>query len=572
MPSRNAASPDDKLALDKPTFCGTVTEARYAARERRERKPQPWAVRKLMVVVVFGIMGYTGYVYAGRFSVRLMHGGRRPAGIGLLAGWSVLYMWMVWAYIKVVLTPPGNACDYVPKTPQPLFPRAQWDAAQDPYGYDSAESYDSRAAALTDIETGRIGGPSYEELAIAAPPPAHVPGAPNGSVPETSMANGNGHAPAPVPRPRAGSPLAEVAGGGGTRGIGTGAGIGRGVSRVVASPRRHRCCRRTFFLNFSLATLVFTLYTFFSLLAFNVNVGGGGARGGGGVGETDVDPQEVVVMALAALFALFTFSLGVAHTRFILLSQTTVESLGVQRLKEREGAGLADAGIGCWEVGTKRRALKAYDAEWGAPDTEGNVWWPGSARKGWEDVMGRSVGGRWGGGLDAIAPLLCASGVRALDRVLALSPRVRVLDTELGFHALDPEHWTSPGPRILDSSLDSEHWTLDSGPQFSLRPPSGQARLWCVEHGGLPPPPPPPPPPPSPLPRPFSPLLPPSPLPRPFSPLPPAPSLPLPPPPLSPPPIPIGAPLGDGLHYVPNPRFDADGRWRRRSEWPAELR
>jgi hypothetical protein len=41
--------------LDKPTFCGTITEARYAARERCERK--------LMVVVIFGIMGYTGYVY-----------------------------------------------------------------------------------------------------------------------------------------------------------------------------------------------------------------------------------------------------------------------------------------------------------------------------------------------------------------------------------------------------------------------------------------------------------------------------------------------------------------------------
>jgi hypothetical protein len=46
------------------------------------------------------------------------------------------------------------------------------------------------------------------------------------------------------------------------------------------------------------------------------------------------------------------FSLGVAHTRFILLSQ------------------------------------KSYDAEWGALDTEGNVWWPGSARAGWEDVIG----------------------------------------------------------------------------------------------------------------------------------------------------------------------------------------
>ncbi|KAJ7904155.1 hypothetical protein B0H13DRAFT_2510781 [Mycena leptocephala] len=125
---------------------------------------------------------------AGRFSVRVMHGGRRPAGIGLLAG--------------VILTPPGKACDYVLKTPQPLFPRAQWDAAQDAYGYDSAESYDSCAAALTDIETGHIGGPSYKELAITAPPPAHVPGAANESVPETSMPNGSWHAPAPAPPPR----------------------------------------------------------------------------------------------------------------------------------------------------------------------------------------------------------------------------------------------------------------------------------------------------------------------------------------------------------------------------------
>jgi hypothetical protein len=46
-----------------------------------------------------------------------------------------------------------------------------------------------------------------------------------------------------------------------------------------------------FFLAFAYATAVFTIYTFGSLLAFNV-------RGGGGVGETDVDPQEVVIIAL----------------------------------------------------------------------------------------------------------------------------------------------------------------------------------------------------------------------------------------------------------------------------------
>jgi hypothetical protein len=52
-----------------------------------------------------------------------------------------------------------------------------------------------------------------------------------------------------------------------------------------------------FFLNFSLATLVFTLYTFFSLLAFNINISSSSASSRG-VGETDIDPQEVVVMAL----------------------------------------------------------------------------------------------------------------------------------------------------------------------------------------------------------------------------------------------------------------------------------
>lgn len=79
---QNATAPSDKLALSRPTLCGTISEARYTARERREarsQKPQPWVVRKLMVFIVLAIMGYTAYVYAGRFFVRLLHHGRRPA-------------------------------------------------------------------------------------------------------------------------------------------------------------------------------------------------------------------------------------------------------------------------------------------------------------------------------------------------------------------------------------------------------------------------------------------------------------------------------------------------------------
>jgi palmitoyltransferase len=35
--------------------------------------------------------------------------------------------------------------------------------------------------------------------------------------------------------------------------------------------------------------------------------------------------------------------------------------------------------------------------------------------------------------------------------------------------------------------------------------------------------------------------------------------------------VPIGGPVSDGLTYPVNPRFDAQGRQRPRSEWPAEL-
>ena len=35
--------------------------------------------------------------------------------------------------------------------------------------------------------------------------------------------------------------------------------------------------------------------------------------------------------------------------------------------------------------------------------------------------------------------------------------------------------------------------------------------------------------------------------------------------------VPVGQSPDDGLSYTPNPRFDEEGRWRPRSEWPKEL-
>ncbi|KAJ6465743.1 hypothetical protein C8R45DRAFT_1022218, partial [Mycena sanguinolenta] len=148
-----------KIALDKPTFCGTITTARER-REKRLSKPQPWLVRKLTVPLTAGIMRYAGYVYAGRFAVRLMRGGRRR--------------------------------EYISKTPQLLLPaltrtQADWDAydaqreqdrreqaeayaahASSPQNPDVADdatsSFDWRDRAERDEDgmgEGRVGGPVY---------------------------------------------------------------------------------------------------------------------------------------------------------------------------------------------------------------------------------------------------------------------------------------------------------------------------------------------------------------------------------------------------------------------------
>ncbi|KAJ6578700.1 hypothetical protein DFH09DRAFT_1148109 [Mycena vulgaris] len=83
-------------------------------------------------------------------------------------------------------TPSSSKRGYVSKTPQPLFPRGQWNAETP---HPPASSSD---ASLEDIEAGRIGGPAYEEFQIdnspAAPPAVHVPGT---TLPLPALANGH---------------------------------------------------------------------------------------------------------------------------------------------------------------------------------------------------------------------------------------------------------------------------------------------------------------------------------------------------------------------------------------------
>lgn len=56
------------------TCCGVIREAKNEAREKHARrpKPQPWIVLKLTVGLTIMIIGYSSYVYLGRFCVPMM--------------------------------------------------------------------------------------------------------------------------------------------------------------------------------------------------------------------------------------------------------------------------------------------------------------------------------------------------------------------------------------------------------------------------------------------------------------------------------------------------------------------
>ncbi|PSR73043.1 hypothetical protein PHLCEN_2v11147, partial [Hermanssonia centrifuga] len=87
-----------------------------------------------------------------------------------------------------------------------------------------------------------------------------------------------------------------------------------------------------FFVHFCQWAAIFCMWTFSTLVAGTVKM----SKNGGAV-----DAQTIVIIALSALFILFTTVLLITHIRLIILNQSTVDSLKAQHMKEREKSVLA---------------------------------------------------------------------------------------------------------------------------------------------------------------------------------------------------------------------------------------
>ncbi|KAF9450518.1 zf-DHHC-domain-containing protein [Macrolepiota fuliginosa MF-IS2] len=470
--------------LSEHQCCGVVDETTFQPRGKRARgtKPQPWLVRKLMVFITLGIMGYAGYVYIGRFCRNTIKQDQnstagRATGIVLLVIFCVLYLWMLWAYMKVVLTSPGYARDHIPRTPQPLVesvdtPHSNLDLEHTLSHYQPAlehptsgefdptrthrynqPSYSSASSHVPShlgrpVPADPIAGPSYEDIVLrtslhdqnmspermerGAEGTGAVRMAGFSTVGEEDGGVGQGRLRTPFDPPftsllegEIAQPEAAHVNGRDKHTLEMGKGelpVRRRPSmtpilhpayrychqdRIVRPYRAHHCrscgtcvlkfdhhcpwigqCvgarNHKFFLNFCQAGAILTLYILGTLVGFSVPAWASASS------NASVDPQIIVVGALAALFGLFTTVLTCSHVILILRGQTTVESMMIHATKERESTTLTQE-YGFWGFCAKREAQRQWNEEWGDLDTEGSIWWTGSWKQGWINVMGTNV-------------------------------------------------------------------------------------------------------------------------------------------------------------------------------------
>ncbi|TDL26842.1 zf-DHHC-domain-containing protein [Rickenella mellea] len=376
----------DKPAVKHEARCIGFSETLEKQRiERNQRTtPQPWIARKFMIGVIIGIVGFAYYVYIARFCLPMIRKrdnalGGKAMGITFLTVFCLLGFMFLWTYAKVVATPPGFARDHVSKSSAPGFP----DGRQQPHRSDSDSTlgtpYEAMSRNSHEQNADRPAEPVGEDNQYPPPSPhnshsrrgEHRPiesaAEPNAGVmdalplpvtanhaqlnPKLSPIHPREERPPGAPR-RSSRPEFQ-------RAPPTKAFLApenRYCKRdeLIKPMRAHHCrscgtcvlmydhhcpwigqcvgaLNHKFFVNFLQWSVPFTMWIFATLLGLNV-------KASKDISSFNIDIPQIVLIAISGFFVLFTTVLLLSHIHLILLNQTTVESLSIMSLNERENA------------------------------------------------------------------------------------------------------------------------------------------------------------------------------------------------------------------------------------------
>ncbi|CBQ72058.1 related to Zinc finger DHHC domain containing protein 2 [Sporisorium reilianum SRZ2] len=107
-------------------FNERMDASRAQAEQQRRDNGDPLVARKAIVPLVFVILSWVFLAYVWRLCSRLIQQnppgallGSRREGIGLLAGFVVLWLMAIWSYVVVISKGPGLVKDYVPESDPP---------------------------------------------------------------------------------------------------------------------------------------------------------------------------------------------------------------------------------------------------------------------------------------------------------------------------------------------------------------------------------------------------------------------------------------------------------------------
>ncbi|KAF9239447.1 zf-DHHC-domain-containing protein [Melanogaster broomeanus] len=428
--------------------CGVIEEVQHQARRRRANRPQPWIALKFTVGLSFLIVGYTTYVYVGRFCKDMIMKSSSALGdqatgvtelhlVAFLVVFCFMLFFVMWSYILVITTGPGHAREYTKTTLRPGH-----DRSFTPNNDGRGTSYELAAPAIDlsrpsphklsqnhnpNSSSFSGNGQSVASQASATASfvakveensQANIPGPEEAHVFDALAAPGAPPFPETATLPTYANPASSV------REFNTDRSSPKFTRRplmtpvllperrycdkckIVKPPRAHHCracgtcilkydhhcpwighCVGAFNHKFFINFLQWA--SIFCLWTFSTLLGfviKSQLRSP----APELDSNKIAAVVLYGLFGIFCIMVLSTQLHLTLLNQTTVESLHSRSMRDREQDALSDTHR-WYEIGAKRRTRKQWDNEWGEIGKEGNLWWLGSRRVNWEAVMGRNT-------------------------------------------------------------------------------------------------------------------------------------------------------------------------------------
>ncbi|KAF9525142.1 DHHC palmitoyltransferase-domain-containing protein [Crepidotus variabilis] len=350
---------------------------------------------------------FTSYNFAWPLSKEIVPGAKIQDVNGLLSVFCLLYILVLWAYAKVVLTPPGHARDHTRKTPEPPLPlifnlndhgpRSSLGSSTLKHGSitttkNISTSLRASASSLGDISLTRL---SYAEDSSEASFPQHFDNTPFDQHPKDSERTLRYERLVAFRQPSR-TPILNA--------------TNRycWIDGLMKPSRAHHCHTCTtcilkfshhcdwigqcigarnhkYFVNFCLLTALVTFYTFITLLTCTLAPMPASTT----LNESShkLNPHIIIGTFFSTFFCPFTGHQFTKHVWHILHGQTLVESLYISRILAKEEEALNTV-FSFWEFNDNWRIRQQWDQQWGSLHTEGNIWWRGSKWTEWIDVMG----------------------------------------------------------------------------------------------------------------------------------------------------------------------------------------